>query len=108
LKSYSGYNYVSHDPTYEEPASYNLVRHDSEAGLVISNMTDLARAEVIILSSMLSKESNKQHMGAEKLRLATKMGSHDTNEFIEAVLHPLLTYIERFDLRIMLPSSDSG
>ncbi|KAF4498484.1 hypothetical protein FAGAP_5335 [Fusarium agapanthi] len=98
----SGYNYVSHGPTYTEQASYKKDFRNAEAGPVIRSMEKLAKAEVIILHSMLSKKSKKQHMGAEKLRLAPKMESRDTNEYIEAVLHPLFTYRELSHLKVML------
>ncbi|KAF5602110.1 f-box domain-containing protein [Fusarium pseudocircinatum] len=34
MLNYSGYSYVSHDPTYEEQASYNQVHRNSRAGPV--------------------------------------------------------------------------
>ncbi|KAF5706442.1 f-box domain-containing protein [Fusarium mundagurra] len=107
MTNYSGYKYVSHVPTHTEQASYRQVLRNFEADLVIRNMENLAKIKVIILNSMLSKRIQKQHTGAEKLRLAPKMGSHATNEYIEAVLHPLLTFCELFCVRVMLHSSDS-
>ncbi|QGI58084.1 hypothetical protein CEK26_000212 [Fusarium fujikuroi] len=97
---YVGYDYVSHNPTYTEQASYSRVPCNSETD------GDLARAEVIIHHSMMSKKSKKQHMGAEKLRLAPKMGSHDTNEYIKVVLRPLLASHELCYLKIILQLSD--
>ncbi|KAF5719818.1 hypothetical protein FGLOB1_1016 [Fusarium globosum] len=93
IESSSGYNYVSHDPTQMEQASYNDARA-FRAGQIISDMEKLAKIEVIILHSMLSKKSKKQYIDAEKLRLAPKMGTHDTNEYMTGVLRPLLTYPE--------------
>ncbi|CVL02794.1 uncharacterized protein FMAN_00259 [Fusarium mangiferae] len=100
-------NYFSHGPTYMEQASYDRGLFDVEVEPVIRSMNKLARIEVVILHSMLSKKRKKEHMGAEKLRLAQKMGLHDTNEYMEGVLRPLLTSDERILLELILHLSDS-
>ncbi|KAF5686157.1 f-box domain-containing protein [Fusarium denticulatum] len=98
----SGYDYVSHHPTCTEQASYTPDLYKIESDPVIRNMRKLTTIEDLILRAMLSKKSKKQHMSAEKLRLAPKMESHDTNEYIEAVMHPLLTYLELSHLKLVL------
>lgn len=45
-------------------------------------------------------------MGAEKLRLAPKMESHDTDGYLKVALRPLLTSLELCNLKIMLQLSD--
>ncbi|KAF5629749.1 f-box domain protein [Fusarium sp. NRRL 25303] len=105
IESSSGYDYVSHDPTHMEQASYNDAKA-FRAGQIISNMEKLATIEVVILHSMLSKKSKKQYIDAEKLRLAPQMGTHDTNEYMTGVLRPLLTYPELSLFRATLLLSD--
>ncbi|KAF5616154.1 uncharacterized protein FTJAE_13097 [Fusarium tjaetaba] len=102
INNSSGYNYVSHNPIYTEQASYE----DIEAGQLISNMEKLATIEVIILHSMLFKKNEEQYMGAEKLRLVPKMGTHDTNGYMTGLLSPLLTSLELSLLKRTLYLSD--
>ncbi|KAF5611811.1 f-box domain protein [Fusarium subglutinans] len=102
----SDQKYISHDPTYMEQASYHRDLYDVEVDPEIGNMNKLAKIEIVILHSMLSKRRKKEHMGAEELRLSPKMGLHDTNEYVEGVLHPLLTYEELILLGLILRLSD--
>ncbi|KAG4279279.1 hypothetical protein FPRO04_05820 [Fusarium proliferatum] len=106
IRNSSGYNYVSHDPTYTEQALYNQDASYSKVGQIINNMERLATIEVTILHSMSSKKSKMQHMGAEKLRLAPKMRTHDTNEYMTSVLRPLLTSPELSLFKATLLLSD--
>ncbi|KAF5966935.1 hypothetical protein FBULB1_11415 [Fusarium bulbicola] len=105
--NYSRYNYVSHNPTDTEQASYDSDLDDFRADSVISNMKKLAEIEALILHSMLSKKRETSHMGAEELRLVPKMGSQDTNEYMIGVLRPLLTFLELSLLKRTFLLSDS-
>ncbi|KAG7420966.1 hypothetical protein ACKAV7_000264 [Fusarium commune] len=84
-------DYVSHDPAYWEQASYVPVLYDESVDPELSNKNKWAGIQVHILLCMLSKRSKKQHIIAGKLRLAPKMGSHGTMEYMEREVRPLLT-----------------